>query len=451
MQRRNFLKCLSGGGLGLAGLAMAGRLQTKTPPASRKNTVTPRGSAENLIMVFLQGGPSHVDTFDLKTGSWTPSDFGAGTFGNLFLPAGLFPNLSQQTDKFSLLRCLSHNEAVHARASYLTETAHTFNPVFSKEQPHIGSLIGYELAGSRRESDILPPFVAVNSLVQGPGMLPSTYAAFGYSAEIGVPGLEHPDGEALFRQRYESLMRTDGANRTAAASGHAINDYHNFYQLGEGMMYQADVEDAFTMSEAELARYGENNLGIGCGVAVKLLAKDRGTRVVNITSNGWDSHYDIYTGGQGQASIYDLCNPLDQALAAMFEDLAATPGKRGGSLLDETMVVVTGEFGRTPGALTRNAGRDHYPYAYAALVAGGGIVPNQAFGATDSEGWYVTDRFWSQNRDISIHDLIATIYSSMGIDWTKEITDTPSGRAFEYLPKVDGDAAYYKDIVEMFG
>ncbi len=451
MERRNFLKWLGGGSLSLAGLAMAGRLQSGRAITRSKADVTPRGSAENLIMVTLQGGPSHVDTFDLKTGAWTPSDFEAGTFGNLYLAGALFPNLSAHTDKFSLLRCLSHNEAVHQRASYLTETAHTFNPVFAKEVPHIGSLISYELAASRKDTDLLPPFVAVNGQVQGPGMLPSTYSAFGFSAEIGVPGLLHPDGEDLFRKRYESLMRFDAQNRASAANGYTINDYHNFYDLGQRMMYQPEVEAAFEMSEAELTRYGNNNLGIGCGVAAKMLGLNAGARVVQITSNGWDSHYDIYTGGQGQASIYNLCQPLDQALAAMFEDLAAAPGKRGGSLLDETMVVVTGEFGRTPGNLTRNGGRDHYPYAYAALVAGGGIVPNQNFGATDDEGWYVTDRFWSQNRDISIHDLIATIYSSLGIDWTKEIVDTPSGRAYEYLPKVDGDPAYYKDIVEMFG
>ncbi|CAM2066640.1 DUF1501 domain-containing protein [Sulfidibacter corallicola] len=450
MMRRNFLKIFGAGAVTLSGMGAVASAQQRLKLRAKADVVT-RGSAENLILVFLSGGPSHVDTFDIKTGSWTPSDFGVATFGNLQMSGKLFPELSQHTDKFSFLRCLSHSEAVHQRAGYLLETAHTFNPAFSKEQPHIGSLIAWELAAQRRDSDILPPFVTINAGVQGPGLLPSTYAAFGYSAEIGVPGLEHPGGEAMFRKRYASLRNTDAADRTSSANGNAINDYDNFYILGEQMMYQPDVVDAFSVDEADMARYGESGTGIGCAVAAKLLAKDRGTRVVQVTQGGWDSHYAIYTGEQGQQSIYDLCNTLDQALAAMFTDLAATPGKRGGSLLDETMVVVTGEFGRTPGALSRNEGRDHYPYAYSSLVAGGGIVPNQAFGATDPEGWYISDPFWSQDRNISIHDLIATMYSSLGIDWTKEIEDTPSGRVYEYTPKENGISGYYQDIVEMFG
>lgn len=444
MLRRSFLEVLGYGSFGLAALKARG--QVITSPKS----VSPRGSAENLILINLKGGPSHVDTFDLKTGAWTPADFEPTTVGNIQLAAGLFPRLLEQTDKFSLLRCLSHNEAVHQRASYLLETCHTFNPTFSKEQPHIGSLMALELSSQATETDILPPFMAVNGIVQGPGMLPSAHAPFSFNASEGVSGLDHPGGQALFQKRYESLLRFDGKNRSAeAAQGQAISDYHNFYELGRKLMYEPELEGAFSVSEEELERFGASGVGAGCAIAAKLLSKNLGGRVIQINHGGWDSHYDIYDRNIA-GNIYDLAQALDQGVATLLGDLAAAPGKRGGTLLDETLVLVVGEFGRTPGALTNNLGRDHYPYTYSAMIAGGGIIPGQTFGATDPEGWAITDPFWSENRYITVNDLIATLYSSLGIDWTKEIRDTPSGRVFDYTPKVDGLAGYYRDITGMF-
>jgi len=446
MLRRTFIQTC---GLGAVGLTSVGAL-AKTKLLKTAG-VAPRGSAENLILIFLQGAPSHLDTFDLKTGSWTPDDFEPVDLGNFQMAAGLFPNLINQADKFSLLRSISGFEAVHQRASYLFETAHTFNPVFAKEQPHIGSLIAYELGGQRKETDIFPTFLSLNGQPQGPGMLASEFAPFSFRPVEGVNGLEHRGGEALFNKRYQSLLALDQQNRFQGSSnGSAITDYHNFYKLAERLMYAPDAEEAFTATEADLARYGETDTGAACAAAVKTLAKNRGARVVQITQGGWDMHYDIYNRND-PGSIYNATAELDQALAAMLEDLAATPGKRGGTLLDETLVVATGEFGRTPGALSGNAGRDHYPYAWSALMAGGGVVPGQAFGATNADGATIIDPFWSGNRYIAIQDVIATIYSSLGIDWTKEIQETPSGRVYEYTPKENGQAGYYTDIVEVFG
>ena len=443
MLRRNFLQIC---GLGALGASVLGAKASARVIRSGK-AVNPRGSARNVIMVNLSGGISHVDTFDLKQGSWTPADFEPGTFGNLLLPEGLFPNLVNHTDKFSLLRALSGFEQVHQRAQYQVETGQSFNPTFAKEHPHIGSVMAYELAGERTDADLLPTFLAINARVQGSGMLSSSYAAFPISSQDGVPGLVHPDGENMFRERYAALTALDGERFTESSKGAAITDYHNFYTGAERMMYQPELDGVFEITESETTRYGNTSVGQGCALAVKALARTKGARVVQVTHGGWDHPDDIYTPDV----LYSSCAELDSALAAMFEDLAATPGTRGGTLLDETMVVVTGEFGRTPGNLSGNNGRDHYPYAYAALVAGGGIVPNQAFGATDSEGWSITDRFWSQNRYITIYDVVATMYSALGIDWSKEIEDTPSGRVYEYTPKVNGAAGYYTDIVEMFG
>lgn len=449
MLRRRFLQISGVGAISMAHL----KAQTPTIRKASARQASPRGSAENLIIVFLAGGQSHVDGFDLKVGSWTPADFEPTQFGNLLLPAGLFPNLGQQSDKFSLLRCIEGEEAVHQRASYTAQTCHTFNPVFSQEQPHIGSLLAYELESKRSATDILPGFVAINnaSSIQGPGMLASTFAALRFNGQDGLPGLQHPDGETLFNRRWQSLLNTDSGDRLQQSSkGSQLSDFHHFFVSGEQMMYEPDVTEAFSFTEEDAARYGSSDVGSGCALAAKILAKNRGTRVVQVTHGGWDQHYDIYNRNVN-GSIYQTSGELDLALAAMLEDLSQAPGKRGGSLLDETLVVVTGEFGRTPGPLSSNDGRNHYQYAWSALVAGGGVVPNQAFGGTDPEGWFINDPFWNRGRNITINDLIATMYSSLGVDWSKEIQDTPSGRVYEYTPKVNGQPGYYDDIVEMFG
>lgn len=448
MLRRDFIRNC---GLGMMGLTALTSRAGQKPRTLNAGKVAPRGSARNVVLVFLAGAPSHVDTFDLKLGSWTPADFDPGKVGNIELAGGLFPNLLQQTDKFSILRAIQGNEAVHQRASYLFETAHTFNPAFAKEQPHIGSLMAYELANQRRDSDILPTFIAMNGLVQGPGMLSSAHAAFPFSAENGVPGLTHPGGEALFAKRYAALQRFDANHRfVEAPQGAALSDYHAFYTQGEQLMYEPTSEAVFTLTDEDRLRYGDNDVGAAAAVGFRALQADRGTRVVQIVQGGWDHHFDIYDPNQNN-DLYSLSQQLDQALATMLVDLAAAPGSHGGSLLDETLVVVTGEFGRTPGEVPRfNAGRDHYPYAWSALMAGGGIVPGQTFGATDTEGWTIVDPFWSQPRYITIQDVIATMYSSLGIDWSKTIADTPSGRVYEYTPAEGGQAGYYQDIREMF-
>ena len=442
MLRRSFLKNCGFGAVGLTALGGETR-------RFKSAGVVPRGSAENLIFIHLQGAASHVDTFDLKKGSWTPADFEPANFGNFELATALFPSLGQHSDRFSILRCINGSEQVHDRARYILQTSQTFNPTFAKEHPNIGSVMAYELEAARAPTDILPTFLAINANVQGPGLLPSTFAPFAFQAESGIPGLSHPGGEALFNKRYESLLALDPSRAKTAPAGAAISDYHNFYAQGEQMMYEPAVQEATSLSDADLARYGASGVGSACAIAAKTLAQNRGTRVIQINQGGWDHHYDIYNANV-QNNLYGLCNQLDSALSALFEDLASLPGKRGGSLLDETMVVVTGEFGRTPGNLTGNEGRDHYSYAWSALVAGGGIAAGQTFGATDEQGAIILDPFWSQNRFIAMPDLIATMYSSLGIDWTKEIQETPSGRVYEYTPKVNGEAGYYKDIVEMF-
>ena len=144
----------------------------------------------------------------------------------------------------------------------------------------------------------------------------------------------------------------------------------------------------------------------------------------------WDHHNRIYNDG----NHYKMCKELDTALSSLLEDLAARKRADGRTLLDETMVVCFGEFGRTPGELSAANGRDHYQYAFTGLFAGGGVQGGRVIGKTDEIGAKVDRRrAGTCKRSVYMEDVATTIYSALGIDWSKKIEGAPSGRAFHYI------------------
>jgi uncharacterized protein (DUF1501 family) len=190
-------------------------------------------------------------------------------------------------------------------------------------------------------------------------------------------------------------------------------------------MYNPVVNTAFGFTTADSQRYGASALGNACLVASQVLKANQGTRFVQITSNdGWDMHQNIYAA----ANLPARAKILDGAVSALLGDLKAN------GLLDTTMVVMCGEFGRTVGALTGAAGRDHWPQMFA-VFAGGGVKGGRALGATNATGSTTSDYGWSQDRFVYPEDIEATIYSAMGIDWTTIRRDDPLGRGFEYVPQ----------------
>ncbi|NBO64500.1 MAG: DUF1501 domain-containing protein, partial [Acidobacteria bacterium] len=165
---------------------------------------------------------------------------------------------------------------------------------------------------------------------------------------------------------------------------------------------------------------------------------------VHIRLDGWDHHQDIY---DPTAGIYTMARALDKGLGNLLGDLAALPGKGGGSLLSETLVVAMGEFGRTVGPLTSQNGRDHF-FQHFAVLAGGGVVGGRIIGETSTDGSTTKEAGWSQNRPVAYEDIAATIYSALGIDYTKKLNDDPFGRGFEYVPFASEGAWY--PVVELF-
>jgi uncharacterized protein (DUF1501 family) len=199
----------------------------------------------------------------------------------------------------------------------------------------------------------------------------------------------------------------------------------------------------FTYSQADSVRYGGSSFGNALIVAKQALAAGQGTRFIQVTIGGWDMHIDIYgeATNKGRTNIFTLGNQFDSGVSALINDLQSA------GLLDSTMIVAQGEFGRTPG-FTGALGRDHYLNQFA-FFAGGGVKGGRVIGATDATGATITDYGWSQNRAVNPEDIEATIYSAMGIDWTNICYNDPFHRGFEYVPQSLGPD-YYNPINELF-
>jgi uncharacterized protein (DUF1501 family) len=204
-----------------------------------------------------------------------------------------------------------------------------------------------------------------------------------------------------------------------------MEDYADFYKAAQGLMYNPVVNSAFGFTTAESAGFGNTALGNACLVAAKVLRADQGTRFIQITSNdGWDMHSNIYAAG----TLPTRARTLDNAVSALLNDLKAS------GLLNETMIVMCGEFGRTVGPLSSAGGRDHFAQMFA-VFAGAGIRGGRAIGTTNSSGSGASEFGWSQDRYVYAEDVEATIYSALGIDWTTIRRDDPLGRGFEYVPQ----------------
>jgi hypothetical protein len=422
----------------IGGVAMTGVsfLPLVTPKVRAAGKASPRGTARFCIFVMLQGGQSHVDSWDLKEGKWTPPDFGVKDIPGIGKwPAGLYPKLGERAGNFSLVRSMEAWESQHGRGQYYVQTAHQHNPALAPELPPVGAVVATEYASRRRPTDSLPPYVAFNTFPQvgliGPGFLPATYGPFHINTASDLGALAPPaEEQAEFLRRWELLKRFDGRLRSdASLEKKAFRDYNDHYQGAVKLMSDPRTAKVFQISPEERDRYGGGESADSFILARNLVMADAGTHFIFLTHADWDHHGKIYE----RNNFYQKSWELDAGLSNMLDDLAAAKRGDGTSVLDETLVIAMGEFGRTPGELTNIAGRDHYQYAMTGLFAGGGVQPGQVIGRTDEMGAKIIDTGWGQKRSVYMEDIATTIYSAMGIDWTKKITTTPSGRAFYYI------------------
>jgi len=259
---------------------------------------------------------------------------------------------------------------------------------------------------------------------------------------------------AVLEERYRILGKLDAVNAGSRAGRDLkFSSFRDFQQSAYQLLGDSRWPLAFKMSKEEIARYGDNSVGLGCIFARNAVKADAGTRYIHITHPDWDHHRNIYNHAS-KSNHYIRCNEFDRAMASLLRDLAAEPSPRqaGKTLLDETMVVMATEFGRVPGALNGIAGRHHYNLAYVSLFAGGGVKGGRIIGKTDAKGEQVIDSGWKYKKhQIKTENVYASIYSALGIDWTKAITNTPSKRAYRYVDPLGATEMLIDDeIADLF-
>lgn len=420
----------------LAGLAGVVRAESAETPAR----------AKNVIFVFLAGGISQVDTFDLKEGSWTPKPFDPTPYNGVRFPRGIMPQLADRMSSLVLLRSVRSWAAEHALATNWLQIGRNPTRPDALASPHIGAVVSMELAGQMAGSK-LPVFMSLNSVAgQHPnnGFLPSTEAPFlvGQVSGDGVDTIQHPDGRARWDSRARLLSQLRDAGPRQQQVGPVFDELRNFQDRAQSLVYDTQVNKAFTLTAEEKARYGNTYFGNACMVARNLLRYKLGPRFIEITYGDWDHHGQIYASSKISADNGSLIRGLDAGLAQMISDL-----KQDG-LLDETLIVAMSEFGRTPGPATTVSGRDHHTQQ-AVLVTGAKVKGGRAIGSTNTEGTVTKESGWRFDRDIHHEDLEATIYSALGIDWTKEMVNPVTGGRFQYVP--GSDTGEYAPVTEIWG
>ncbi|MBM3784883.1 MAG: DUF1501 domain-containing protein [Acidobacteria bacterium] len=447
--RRQLLRL---GALSVAGYELSEAFQPANVQAQSR--VKTRASADAVILLNLQGGPSQMDMFDVKHGKWAPENRDVRTtkFGFEF-PYGFLPRTADHLADLAIVRSGQAWETVHSRGQYYLQTGHAVSPARIKESPSIGSVVAHEYRDRMRASDFLPPFVAMNyepttmyGPLQGEGCLPPDCSPLTLDlAQGNLPFfVDEKDRERLLR-RWRMLQEADTSRLNLGdASPAVMRRFDSFSRSVFKMMNHPKMSGVLQMTPEERKTYGASPFGDACLIARNMVAADAGARFLMVTQPGWDHHSSIY-GKNLDGGLYKTCPVFDSAFAGLMADLKRL------RLLERTLVIVMGEFGRTPGDLTPVAGREHYAGTMFMVFAGAGVKGGRAIGATDPQAAHITNFGWSGKRPIYVEDVCATIYSALGIDSSKRITHTPSGRDFLYVdPAAGTKVVNFREIADLY-
>ncbi len=412
--RRKFLQCSA---LGVTGVGMSGWLDVLAArAAAQAPAAAPRaGRARSVVLLWMDGGPSHKDTFDLK-----PESRGAGEFKPVATSAsGIqisehLPKLAQRMNRGVLVRGMSTPEGAHPRAKYNLHTGYREGQG-GLVYPSIGSIVASETG---RADSPIPAFVSIGGRSYGSGFLGPRYQPLQVQDPTrGVEDLRAAVGESQFGRRMGLLQEMESAFHGEYRAPLVV-DHRTTYERAVRLM-QAREGRAFDLSQepaANKAKYGTGRFAEGVLMTRRLV--EVGVPFVEVTLGGWDTHNDVFT------RVRNLSTQVDNATAALIDDLR----ERG--LLDSTLVVWMGEFGRTPNINSRGPvpGRDHYPRAWSLAMWGGGLAGGRVVGRTDREGATVEDG------RVGTADFLATVCELAGIDHTKK-NETPTGRPIQIVDK----------------
>ncbi len=412
VSRRHFLRI---GALGLTGLTLADLLRLRAEAGTAKETA--------VIQVYLGGGLSQVDSYDPKPDA--PKEFRGDFQAHATnLPGArlceYFPGQAKIMDKLALIRSLHHTSSDHGAGAHWVLTGYPStdpNPR-GNDRPSVGSIVA-KMRGANQPG--VPPYVAIPrppaftyAGYLGPGFHPFSLDAEP-EADAKVKNLDPPVGVSLDRigDRRALLKTLDGINRKRDASG-MMEGMDRFTAEAYAMITGPAARTAFDLTREDPAlrdRYGRTRVGQGCLLARRLI--EAGVTFVTVNDGGWDHHREVFKNCRKKLP------PLDQAISALVTDIH----DRG--LADRVLVLIWGEFGRTP-RVNGSSGRDHWPGAFSAVLAGGGIKTGQVLGSTGLKGEAPTER------PIRPEDLIRTVYAILGIDPLVEFVNA-AGRPLAIL------------------
>lgn len=425
MNRRHFLSHVAGASaLAIPSLNFLENIQAQAPKMKKEN--------KSLIILWMGGGPSHMDLWDLKPGTQNGGEFKEiSTSASGVKISEILPETAKQFKHLSIVRSLVTNEGSHERGTTLMNTGRKPNPVV--QFPAMGSVVNAQLTS---KDLALPGFIGIGGTAQriGPGFLGMAFAPFSIQnpgqppANIAPPsqlGGDKKLAEERLRRRQRLFYNVEDRFNEGAfphlktadkreAAGSAAQAHASVYKKAFDLTV-SKLKTVFSLSnepKSVIDSYGgqQNRFGMGCLMARKLVEK--GVSAVEIDLGGWDNHGNIFNTlrtGNGPR--------LDKGMSALVKDL----NDKG--LWKNTVVLWMGEFGRTP-RINQNGGRDHWGRCWSVVVGGGAIKGGQVYGATDKDGTSVA------KDPASIADLYATVYKGLGLDPATKIRDN-LGRPLE--------------------
>ena len=407
-------RALLGAGLGVSGLAWLTPLVERL--ARGQEAAKGAARARSLIVLWMAGGPSQLETFDPHAGSKIAhtETKSIKTAAKEIEVAASLPMVAEQMDKISLVRSLVSKEGDHERATYNVKTG--FRPDPTLVHPSLGSIVCHQTSDNVE----IPRHVSILAGAFPPrgGYLGDQYDAFKTYDPIGaIPDVAAPVSPQRAARRFDDLQKVVEAN---FARGRIKNLAQRTLQetsiAAARKMMSSEQLKAFEVSAAPMAlrrQFGDTPFGRACLAAVQLV--EVGVRCVEVELSGWDTH------ANNEALTRGRCEILDAAFAALLDQLKQR------DLLDSTIVLWTGEFGRTP-RVNPAGGRDHWPHGFTAALAGGGIQGGRVIGQTSPDPKLdEVNRLADVADPRNIEDVGATILHAFGIDFTQEL-ETPIGR-----------------------
>ena len=393
MSRRHFMSHLTGASaMTMPALAMGNTLLANAEDLKRRR--------KSAILLWMGGGPSTMDIWDLKPGAPTGGPFRPiATSGDAQISEHM-PLMAKQMHNMAIIRSMSTREADHGRGRYYMHTGYVPNP--NIEHPSYGAVLSHQLNHQRPELEI-PPFVTVGGGSVGPGFLGMAWAPFSVNSNGQVRNLQMGlEDQRLYQRMYAlDLIESGFINQRR---GSAASDHQKILKKTLNLMTSSQMDSFKVASEPEdvKERYGNTNFGRGCLMARRLV--EQGVPFIEVGLGGWDNHNNIH------ATLRDTKLPeLDQAMSALTEDLE----QRG--LLEDTAIIWMGEFSRTP-RINGNAGRDHWARSWSVVVGGGGMNGGIAVGETNSDGTRV------ETEPYSSQDVMASVCKALGISLTTTFT-----------------------------